>query len=239
MQSPRCRQPHPSHAAEGVRWKGGRKFAVMRQEQVGVSNSGAKALPQGLAVWYNREQRPDAVLDVLSAGAAQAREEQRDSNSNRLHQTCRPLNQVEHLCVEKCSLTTRHTAKRSSDSCGESHRVSGGLQSGGRRLVSLYARRFGKGLVICWSRFCGKAVLHKKDSPQGVGDKVAETMLVELAESGCPIFREVSRLSRGRLKSKGHGKLSIHSAADQDNWRLSHNGLCQSAQSLRSSCKHV
>ena len=75
MQSPRCRQSHPSHAAEGVRWKGGRKVAVMRQEQLGVSSSGAEDLPQGLAVGYNREQRPDAALDVLAAGTAQAREE--------------------------------------------------------------------------------------------------------------------------------------------------------------------
>ena len=37
-----------------------------------------------------------------------------------------------------------------------------------------------------------------------------------LAESGCPIFRAASPLSRGRLKSKGHGKLSIHYAADQE-----------------------
>ena len=39
-------------------------------------------------------------------------------------------------------------------------------------------------------------------------------MSVELAESGCPIFRATTPLSRGRLKSKGHGKLSIHYAAD-------------------------
>ena len=38
--------------------------------------------------------------------------------------------------------------------------------------------------------------------------------MVEFAESGCPIFRAASPLSRGRLKSKGHGKLSIHCAAD-------------------------
>ena len=43
---------------------------------------------------------------------------------------------------------------------------------------------------------------------------MAERMLVEFAESGCPIFRATSPLSRGRLKSKGHGKLSIHYAAD-------------------------
>ena len=39
-------------------------------------------------------------------------------------------------------------------------------------------------------------------------------MLLEFAESGCPIFRATVPLSRGRLKSKGHGKLSIHYAAD-------------------------
>ena len=41
-------------------------------------------------------------------------------------------------------------------------------------------------------------------------------MLLEFAESGCPIFRATTPLSRGQLKSKGHGKLSIHYAADQE-----------------------
>ena len=40
-----------------------------------MSSSGAKDLPQGLAVGYNREQRLDAALDVLAAGTAQSREE--------------------------------------------------------------------------------------------------------------------------------------------------------------------
>ena len=53
-----------------------------------------------------------------------------------------------------------------------------------------------------------------EDSPQGVWDNIAERMLVEFAESGCPIDRATSPLSRGQLKSKGHGKLSIHYAAD-------------------------
>ena len=39
---------------------------------------------------------------------------------------------------------------------------------------------------------------------------------MEFAESGCPIFRATTPLSRGELKSKGHGKLSIHFAADQE-----------------------
>ena len=83
------------------------------------------------------------------------------------------------------------------------------------KLVSLYAKRFGKGQ---WS-FIGPGSEKKwycisEDSPQGVWDKIAERMLLEFAESGCSIFRATTPLSRGRLKSKGHGKLSIHYAAD-------------------------
>ena len=83
--------------------------------------------------------------------------------------------------------------------------------------VSLYARRFGKGQ---WS-FTGpgsekKWYSMKEDSPQGIWDNSAEKMLLEFAESGCPIFRATTPLSRGQLKSKGHGKLSIHFAAIQE-----------------------
>ena len=53
-----------------------------------------------------------------------------------------------------------------------------------------------------------------EDSPQGERDKMAERMLLEFAVSGCPIFRATIPLSRGRLKSNGHGKSSIHSGAD-------------------------
>ena len=53
-----------------------------------------------------------------------------------------------------------------------------------------------------------------EDSPQGIWDTIAERMLLEFAESGCPIFRATTPVSRGQLKSKGHGKLSIHYAAD-------------------------
>ena len=55
-----------------------------------------------------------------------------------------------------------------------------------------------------------------EDSPQGVWENIAERMLVEFAASGCPIFDATSPLSRGQLKSKGHGKLSIHYCADQE-----------------------
>ena len=67
-----------------------------------------------------RERRPDAASVVLAAGTAQAREEQK-LHSNRLHQTCGPVNQFEHVCVEKCPLTMRHTAK-----------ASAGVRPGGR-----------------------------------------------------------------------------------------------------------
>ena len=39
-------------------------------------------------------------------------------------------------------------------------------------------------------------------------------MLLEFAESGCPIFRATTPFSSGKLKNKGHGKLSSHFAAD-------------------------
>ena len=54
------------------------------------------------------------------------------------------------------------------------------------------------------------------DSPQGAWDKMAEKMMVTLAESGHPVFRATSPLSRGTLKSKCGGKLSIHYCADQE-----------------------
>ena len=85
------------------------------------------------------------------------------------------------------------------------------------KVVSLFARKFGTGQ---WS-FIGrdsekKWYSMKEDGPQGIWDKLAEKMLIEFAESGCPIFRATSPLSRGQLKSKGHGKLSIHFAAVQE-----------------------
>ena len=41
-------------------------------------------------------------------------------------------------------------------------------------------------------------------------------MLLKFAESGHPIFRSTTPLSRGKLKSKGKEKVSIHFSADQD-----------------------
>ena len=82
------------------------------------------------------------------------------------------------------------------------------------KVVSIYAKNFGKGQ---WS-FIGPGSEKKwysmeENSPQGIWDHIAEKM-VEFAESGCPIFRATTPLSRCKLKSKGHGKLSIHFTAD-------------------------
>ena len=85
------------------------------------------------------------------------------------------------------------------------------------KVVSMRAKKFGVGQ---WS-FIGSGSEKKwysmeENSPQGIWDHIAEKMLLEFAESGCPIFRATTPLSRSKLKSKGHGKLSIHFAADQE-----------------------
>ena len=82
--------------------------------------------------------------------------------------------------------------------------------------VKTFAERFGIGQ---WS-FIGAGSEKKwypsENSPQGAWDHVAEEMLLLFAESGHPIFRSTTPLSRGKLKSKGKGKVSIHFTADQD-----------------------
>ena len=83
------------------------------------------------------------------------------------------------------------------------------------KVVSILAKKFGIGQ---WS-FIGPGSEKKwysmeENSPQGIWDHITEKMLLEFAESGCPIFRATTPLSRCKLKSKGHGKLSIHFAAD-------------------------
>ena len=82
--------------------------------------------------------------------------------------------------------------------------------------VRTFAVRFGIGQ---WS-FIGPGSEKKwypsENSPQGAWDHISEEMLLEFAESGHPIFRATTPLSRGQLKSKGRGKSSIHFTADQD-----------------------
>ena len=83
--------------------------------------------------------------------------------------------------------------------------------------VKTSAKRFGIGQ---WS-FIGPGSEKKwcpsENSPQGEWDHVAEEfLLLEFAKSGHPIFRATTPLSRGQLKSKGKGKVSIHFSADTD-----------------------
>ena len=82
-------------------------------------------------------------------------------------------------------------------------------------VVKVLARKFGVGQ---WS-FIGPGSEKKwysaENSPQGAWDNIAEEMLLEFAESGHPTFRATTPLSRGILKSKERGKLSIHFAADE------------------------
>ena len=83
------------------------------------------------------------------------------------------------------------------------------------RVVKVLAKKFGIGQ---WS-FIGPGSEKKwysgeENSPQGAWNHVADEMLLEFAESGHPTFRATTPLSRGILKSKGHGKLSIHFTAD-------------------------
>ena len=83
------------------------------------------------------------------------------------------------------------------------------------KVVKVLAKKFGIGQ---WS-FFGPGSENKwysveENSPQGAWDRIADEMLLEFAESGHPRFRATTPLSRGILKSKGHGKLSIHFTAD-------------------------
>ena len=72
--------------------------------------------------------------------------------------------------------------------------------------VKVFARSFGIGQ---WS-FIGpgseKKWYSSENSPQGPWDSIAEEMLLEFAESGHPIFRATTPLSRGKLKVKEKGR---------------------------------
>ena len=93
------------------------------------------------------------------------------------------------------------------------------------RLVSLFAKRFGAGQ---WS-FLGPGSEKKwystlESKPQGEWDKMAEKMMLTFAESGHPVFRATSPLSRGTLKSKGGGNYQYISAVMRERLKLfSHN----------------
>ena len=110
------------------------------------------------------------------------------------------------------------------------------------KVVSIFAKKF---CIGHWS-FIGPGSEKKwysmeENSPQGIWDHIAEKMLLEFAESGCTIFRATTPLSRCKLKGKGHGKLSIHFAADQKTIETIFRIIVSANQLnlLRSSRKHV
>ena len=81
--------------------------------------------------------------------------------------------------------------------------------------VKTFAKRFGIGQWSFIEPGSEKKWYPSENSPQGAWDHVAEEMLLKFADSGHPIFRSTTPLSRGKLKSKGKGKVSVHFSADQ------------------------
>ena len=103
------------------------------------------------------------------------------------------------------------------------------------KVVSILAKKFGIGQ---WS-FIGPGSEKKwcsmeENILEGIWGDIADKMVLEFAESGCPIFRATTPLSRSKLQSKGHGKLSIHFTADYSTIETVFRkiGFCQSGQSL-------
>ena len=84
------------------------------------------------------------------------------------------------------------------------------------RLVSIYAKKvFTRKMVIPRTGSEKKWYSTRESKPQGEWDRVAELMMFKFGESGHPVFRSTSPLSREVLKSKGGGQLSIHLCADE------------------------
>ena len=82
------------------------------------------------------------------------------------------------------------------------------------KVVKVLARKFGVGQRSFIGPSSEKKWYSAENSPQRAWDHIEEEMLLEFAESGHPIFRATTPLSRSNLKSKGRRKLSIHFAAD-------------------------
>ena len=84
------------------------------------------------------------------------------------------------------------------------------------KVLTIFAKKFDIGQWSLIGPGSEKKLYSMEENiPQGIWNHIAEEMLLEFAESGHPIFRPTTALSRCKLKSKGHGKLSIHYFADQ------------------------
>ena len=83
-------------------------------------------------------------------------------------------------------------------------------------LVSIYAIRFSPRRWSLLGLGSEKKWYSTHESkPRGEWDRVTELMMIKFGESGHPVFRATSPLSRGTLKSKGGGKLSTHFCPDE------------------------
>ena len=98
--------------------------------------------------------------------------------------------------------------------------ISWGSQGNGQEcelsanLVSIYAKRFSPGRWSFLGRGSEKKWFSTHESKlQGEWDRVAELMMIKFGESGHPVFRATSPLSRGTLNSRGGRNLSIHFCA--------------------------
>ena len=80
----------------------------------------------------------------------------------------------------------------------------------------IYAKRFSPGkwffLGLVSKKKCNST---HNSKPHGEWERVAELMMIKFSESGHPVFRSTSPLSRGTLNSRGGGKLPIHFCADE------------------------
>ena len=72
-------------------------------------------------------------------------------------------------------------------------------------IVKIFAGIFGTGQLS--GQGAEKKWYPSENGPQGAWDHLVEEMLLQFAESGHPIFRATTPLSRGQLKSKGKGKV--------------------------------
>ena len=116
---------------------------------------------------------------------------------------------------------TQHNSMDESSSCRCSITSYGDLKTMNRNANQalnsfLYAKRFSPGR---WSFLRSgsekKWYSTHESKPQGEWDRVAELIMLKFGEIWHPVFRATSPLSRGTLKSKGGGQLSIHFCVDE------------------------
>ena len=126
--------------------------------------------------------------------------------------------------VHEQNVRTRHNSKDELSSCRCSMTSHGEIKTMKRNVLLI------PHLCLCSQKDFQQDVGHSflgpgsekkwystcNERPRGEWDRVAELMMIKFRESGHPVFRATSPLSRGVLKGKGGGKLSVHFCADGD-----------------------